>query len=157
MAIDFFQRVSHTPGMQKTALLILFLLIAIEAGGQESPTTASLTLPDGKTLQVEIARTPMERTRGLMFRTALPEDRGMLFIFEQPGKNKFWMKNTLIPLDILWMDDRKRIIHIEYQVPPCKLDPCPVYGPSAENHYVLEVKAGVAHKRGLRIGMSLRF
>jgi uncharacterized membrane protein (UPF0127 family) len=116
-----------------------------------------MTLPDGRPLQVEIARTSMERSRGLMFRTDLPEDRGMLFIFERPGKNQFWMKNTLIPLDILWMDDRKRIIHIAYQVPPCQLDPCPMYGPSADSHYVLEVKAGVAHKRGLRIGMPLQF
>jgi hypothetical protein len=143
--------------MRKTALLIFFVLIAIETGGQESPMTVPLTLPDGRPLQVEIARTPVERARGLMFRADLPEDRGMLFIFERPGENQFWMKNTLIPLDILWMDDRKRIIHIESQVPPCKLDPCPVYGPSAESHYVLEVKAGVAHKRGLRVGMPLQF
>lgn len=124
---------------------------------EPAPSTIQMTLPDGMPLQVEIARTPRDQSRGLMFRTDLPEDHGMLFIFERPGKNQFWMKNTLIPLDILWMDDRKRIIHIEYQVPPCKLDPCPVYGPSAESHYVLEVKAGVVHKRGLRVGMPLQF
>ncbi|MEK6684183.1 MAG: DUF192 domain-containing protein [Nitrospirota bacterium] len=144
--------------MKKFLLPVFLVATAALTYGQEPATqTAPLILPDGKTLQVEIARTPKERARGLMFRTSLPEDHGMLFIFEQPGKNAFWMKNTLIPLDILWMDHRKRIIHIEYQVPPCTLDPCPVYGPSADSHYVLEVKAGSAHKRGLRIGMPLRF
>jgi len=143
----------------KNFLIPIFLVaIASPIHGQEpAPSTLKMTLPDGQPLQVEIADTPMEQTRGLMFRTDLPEDHGMLFIFDRPGKNRFWMKNTLIPLDILWMDDRKRIIHIEYQVPPCKMDPCPAYGPSAESHYVLEVKAGVAHKRGLRVGMPLQF
>ncbi len=143
----------------KKVLLLIFLVAtpALTFGREPTPLTVPLTLPDGKPLQVEIARTPTARARGLMFRATLPEDYGMLFIFERPGKNQFWMKNTLIPLDILWMDDRKRIIHIAYQVPPCKLDPCPLYGPTADSHYVLEVKAGVAHKRGLRIGMPLRF
>ncbi|MBI3811600.1 MAG: DUF192 domain-containing protein [Nitrospirae bacterium] len=144
--------------MKKFLIPIFLIAIASATHGQEpTPSTLKMTLPDGKPLQVEVADTPMEQTRGLMFRTDLPEDHGMLFIFERPGKNQFWMKNTLIPLDILWMDDQKRIIHIEYQVPPCKLDPCPVYGPSAESHYVLEVKAGVVHKRGLRVGMPLQF
>jgi uncharacterized membrane protein (UPF0127 family) len=144
--------------MKKFLILILLVATAAVTYGQEPvPSTFQMTLPDGKPLQVEIARTPMERTRGLMFRTDLPEDHGMLFIFDRPGKNQFWMKNTLIPLDILWMDDRKRVVHIEYQVPPCKLDPCPVYGPSVESHYVLEVKAGVVHKRGLRVGIPLQF
>ena len=144
--------------MKKVLLLVFLVATTALTFGQEPVTsTVPLILPDGKPLQVEIVRTPMERARGLMFRATLPEDYGMLFIFEHPGKNQFWMKNTLIPLDILWMDDRKRIIHIEYQVPPCTLDPCPLYGPLGDSHYVLEVKAGVAHKRGLRIGMPLRF
>ena len=140
--------------------LVLIGLVATTAltyGQETSLSTVPLILPDGKALQVEIARTPMERNRGLMFRTSLPEDHGMLFIFDRPGSNQFWMKNTFISLDIVWMDDRKRIIHIEYQVPPCTLDPCPVYGPSTDSHYVLEVNAGVVHKRGLRVGIPLRF
>jgi uncharacterized protein len=143
----------------KKILLVIFLIVAADASfGQESTSSAvPLILPDGRSLQVEVARTPAEQSRGLMFRTRLPEDYGMLFIFERPGKNRFWMKNTLIPLDIVWLDARKRIIHIEYQVPPCQRDPCPAYGPSADSLYVLEVNAGVVHKRELRIGMALQF
>jgi len=144
--------------MKRVPFVILLVAIAAVVHGEElSPSTVPLTLPDGKTLQVEVARTEEKRALGLMFRTALPEDRGMLFIFEQAGLHRFWMKNTLIPLDMVWMDERKRIIHIEYQVPPCKLDPCAVYGPSADSLYVLEVISGVASREKLRPGQTLTF
>jgi len=144
--------------MKRVSFVIFFMTIAAVVYGQEpAPAMLPLTLPDGKTLQVEVARTEETRALGLMFRTALTEDRGMLFIFEQPGLHRFWMKNTLIPLDMVWMDDRKRIIHIEYQVPPCKLDPCAVYGPSADSLYVLEVISGVASREQLRVGQTLTF
>jgi len=144
--------------MKRVPFVVLLVAIAAVVHGEElSPSTVPLTLPDGKTLQVEVARTEETRALGLMYRTALPEDRGMLFVFDRPGLYRFWMKNTLIPLDMVWMDDRKRIIHIEYQVPPCKLDPCPVYGPSAESLYVLEVISGVASRENLRPGQTLTF
>jgi len=144
--------------MKRVPFVVLLVAIAAVVHGEElSPSTVPLTLPDGKTLQVEVARTEEKRALGLMFRTALPEDRGMLFIFEQAGLHRFWMKNTLIPLDMVWMDERKRIIHIEYQVPPCKLDPCAVYGPSADSLYVLEVISGVASREKLRPGQTLTF
>ena len=144
--------------MKRVPFVILLVAIAAVVHGEElSSSTVPLTLPDGKTLQVEVARTEEKRALGLMFRTALPEDRGMLFIFEQAGLHRFWMKNTLIPLDMVWMDERKRIIHIEYQVPPCKLDPCAVYGPSADSLYVLEVISGVASREKLRPGQTLTF
>ncbi|HUK57408.1 MAG TPA: DUF192 domain-containing protein [Nitrospiria bacterium] len=144
--------------MKKYLSVMLLVATAAVVHGQESTaSTMPLALPDGKTLRVEVARTPEEQTRGLMFRTALPEDRGMLFIFERPAEHLFWMKNTLIPLDMVWMDDRKRIIHIEYQVPPCQLEPCPVYGPSADSLYVLEVVSGTALREELRVGQTLTF
>jgi len=144
--------------MKKFLSVIFILASAVAARGQEpAPSTVPLILPDGKTLQVEVARTEENRALGLMFRTALAEDRGMLFVFEEPGLHRFWMKNTLIPLDMVSMDDRKRIIHIEYQVPPCKLDPCPVYGPSADSLYVLEVISGVASREKLHVGQTVTF
>jgi len=140
-------------------ILICFFTVAASAYGME-PALAPmvpLTLPDGTSLQIETARTATEQTRGLMFRTAMPEDHGMLFEFKRPGLYRFWMKNTLIPLDMIWLDANKTIIHIEYQVPPCKMDPCPVYGPPEESLYVLEVNAGIARKRGIMVGSRLRF
>jgi uncharacterized protein len=145
--------------MKRFFLFVCFFSAVAAAYAEDpaSPPLVPLTLPDGSFLQMEIARTGTEQTRGLMFRTFLPEDHGMLFVFKHPGNNWFWMKNTLIPLDIIWMDEKKRIIHIEYQVPPCKMDPCPVYGPRTESLYVLEVNAGVAQRRDLQVGTLLRF
>lgn len=98
---------------------------------------------------LEIARTPEERRQGLMYRTALAAETGMLFIFEQPGYHSFWMKNTLIPLDILWLDENLTVVHIERNVPPCATDPCPSYRPPVEARYVLEVNAGAAEGIGV--------
>ena len=91
---------------------------------------------------LEIASTPEERTQGLMFRTEL--EGGMLFVFDHPGRHPFWMKNTLIPLDIIWMDEDKEIVFISRNVQPCKVDPCEVIDPGADASYVLEVNAGMA-------------
>jgi uncharacterized membrane protein (UPF0127 family) len=67
------------------------------------------------------------------------------------------MKNTLIPLDMIWIDENRRIAHITPDVPPCKADPCPSYPPNVQARYVLELAAGVAAKHGLKDGDALRF
>lgn len=106
----------------------------------------------GQCLSVELARTPQERARGLQDRTSMDIDRGMLFIFEESGLYGFWMKRTLIPLDIIWLDDGKHIVTIIADIPPCVTEECPTYQPQKESRYVLEVNAGVAAKRGLKVG-----
>ena len=119
--------------------------------------TIPLTFPNGVMIQAELARTPKERATGLMGRKSLPLERGMLFVFEKPDLHFFWMKDTLLPLDMAWLSSDKRILHIEEQVPPCKKDPCPAYGPPMKSLYVLEVNAGVAQRQGLSVGMILKF
>lgn len=106
--------------------------------------------------QVEMAKTPQERARGLMFRQELPGDRGMLFV-QPPGPAVFWMKNTYIPLDLLYFDAEGRLLQIQANVPPCATLDCPVY-PSATTtvRYILEINAGEANRRGIRIGDRLR-
>ncbi|MEM4268348.1 MAG: DUF192 domain-containing protein [Candidatus Woesearchaeota archaeon] len=95
---------------------------------------------------VEIARTEHERSLGLMFRDSLPENQGMLFIFEEEDYHAFWMKNTNIPLDIIWLDSELTVVHISRSTPPCLTDPCPVYTAPLKAKYVLEVNAGAAEK-----------
>ena len=136
---------------------IIILILIFTSGLSSAETTIPLTLPDGKILQVEVVQTTAERARGLMFRPSLPEDSGMLFIFDQSREHPFWMKNTLFALDIIWMDHLKRITHIEVQVPPCRLDPCPTYGPRSESRYVLEVNGNLTRRWGLKIGNKLKF
>lgn len=105
--------------------------------------------------QVELAQTPEQRERGLMFRTTLPNDRGMLFV-QPPGPTAFWMKNTLIPLDLLYFDAEGRLAQIVEEAPPCKVASCPIYPSKAPAvRYILEINAGEAARRGIRIGDRL--
>jgi uncharacterized membrane protein (UPF0127 family) len=113
---------------------------------------AEAVLPDGTVLALEVAATEAERSRGLMFRTSLPERAGMIFLFERPGIYPFWMKNTRIPLDMFWTDRSGRIVWIAESVPPCTADPCPEYPPQAVADYVIETNAGFAKRHTLKVG-----
>lgn len=101
---------------------------------------------------VEIADDDMERMRGLQNRTTLFPDAGMLFIFPESERHAFWMKDTLIPLDMIWLDSSRKVVHIESNVPPCRKDPCPTYTPATAALYVLELNAGQAASRGITLG-----
>jgi uncharacterized membrane protein (UPF0127 family) len=126
---------------------------------QTAPSAASprIVFPDGYPVTVEVAADDDTREQGLMFRDHLADDRGMIFLFTQSGEYPFWMKNTLIPLDMIWIDDAHRIVHVAHDVPPCKADPCPSYPPNAPARSVLELAAGVAAKHNLKVGDTLRF
>lgn len=101
---------------------------------------------------LEVADTPELRSRGLMFQEELAENQAMLFVFPEPGIYKFWMKNTLIPLDIVWLDPEKEVIFIEHNAEPCFEEECPFFGPQIESKYVLEIKGGLAEKINIEIG-----
>jgi hypothetical protein len=126
-------------------------------GPPEKNGFAKVFFPDGSSIMAELARTDEERARGLMFRERIQPDQGMLFIFEEEGLHSFWMKNTLVALDILWLGRDRRIVHIAADVPPCKADPCPSYGPDFPASFVLELKAGEALVRALKLGERLEF
>jgi hypothetical protein len=115
-----------------------------------------VTLPNGDPIQAELATSSGERQRGLMLRPFLAADRGMLFLFEAPALWRFWMFNTLVPLDILWLDADRRVIFINADTPPCPpLTPCPTYGADEPSRFVLELAAGEAQRRGLQVGDQL--
>jgi uncharacterized membrane protein (UPF0127 family) len=152
----------------KNSLILLALLMACAQPATPPspppPTTATvqaraprIVFPDGYVVAVEVAADDDTRQQGLMFRDRLPEDRGMIFFFAEAGEYPFWMKNTLIPLDMIWLDEGRRIAHIAHDVPPCKADPCPSFPPHALSKYVLEVAAGVAAKHHLADGQVLKF
>ena len=107
--------------------------------------------------QVEVAQTLEEKTRGLMFRPQLPEGQGMLFIQEAPKRAVFWMKNTLIPLDLLFFDTTGTLLEVLPEVPPCRQPDCPHYpSRSTAVRYILEINGGLAHRLGIRVGNTLR-
>ena len=112
----------------------------------------------GQRYVVEIADDDAERARGLMFRDAMADDRGMLFIHDSQQPLAYWMKNTRIALDILYFDDERRLVSQRRGVPPCSLgDRCPNYPSGAPARYVLELNAGQAERLGLEDGAELRF
>jgi uncharacterized membrane protein (UPF0127 family) len=112
---------------------------------------------DGQCVKAEVAVTTEERQRGLQFRTTLGDDEGMLFIFPSIRRQSFWMKDTLIPLDIIWMDSDKRVVFLIPHILPCESEQCPVYTPDTDAGYVLEVNAGMAAKLGLGVGSQAVF
>jgi uncharacterized protein len=102
-------------------------------------------------VSIEISDSEISRAKGLMFRENLPKNSGMFFIFPEEGVYSFWMKNTLIPLDIIWLDKDLRVVYIESFVPPCKRYDCPSYGPQVKAKYVLEVNAGFCGSHQVKI------
>lgn len=108
-----------------------------------------------KSFTVEIAKTETERDRGLMFRKELANDRGMLFVFDKEGVYPFWMKNTFIPLDMIWMDSSGKIVFIGKNIQPCKTLICPSVIPEGKAKYVLEINAGLSEKIGWKAGDKL--
>jgi uncharacterized membrane protein (UPF0127 family) len=151
----------------KVSLVLLLTLACAQRNGGPAPATtttaapaaseARIILPDKSAVIVEVASDDPTREQGLMYRDHLAENRGMIFLFPQAGEYPFWMKNTLIPLDMIWMDAEHRIVHIAHDVPPCKADPCPNYPPNAKASSVLELATGVAAKHHLANGDVLRF
>ena len=112
----------------------------------------------GQRYSVEVADNEAERARGLMFRDELPAGHGMLFIHEQEGPLAYWMKNTRIPLDILFFDRARRLVSQQRDVPPCDLgDRCPPYPSDAPAIYVLELNAGEAERLQLKNGATIEF
>ena len=108
-----------------------------------------------KCFYIEVARTESERERGLMFRKNLSQNTGMLFVFDKEAIYPFWMKNTLISLDIIWIRKDKKIVFIKENAEPCDTDACPHINPAAEALYVLEINAGISENFGLKIGDSV--
>ena len=122
-----------------------------------APAVVPLTLPSGTVLQVEVMVKDEDRAMGLMFRPSLARDRGMLFVFERTDFHGIWMKNCRFPIDILWLDEERKIVHVAEAVPPCTAEPCPVYNPLRRAAYVVELNAGQARREKAAVGAEVGF
>ncbi|MBI1356889.1 MAG: DUF192 domain-containing protein [Acidobacteria bacterium] len=119
-----------------------------------------LTLPGDVELQVELRQSPDDQARGMMFRPQLPPDKGMLFVFDRQQPRPFWMFQTMVPLDMIWFDDNKRVVEIQQNAPPCgqrDFRNCPTYGGNQPSTYVLELAAGRAAAYDLKVGDQVEF
>jgi uncharacterized protein len=140
---------------------VMTTVVAFAVVSQPQPR-ASAVFPGAVRVTLDVAADEAARQRGLMHRAALGSNEGMIFVFEEPDAYHFWMKNTLIPLDIIWLDERGAILFIHHAVPPCgnqdpEDDRCPTWGPPAGTRarYVIEVEAGFARTHDLRSGQRV--
>lgn len=134
---------------------MLFLLAGCSGPAPAQSKALAVEL-HGQRFSVELATDNASRQHGLMMRSTLAPDHGMLFVFPQLGPQAFWMKNTLIPLDILYFDEERRLVSMQVDVPPCKADPCPTYPSGTPAIYVLELSAGTARRIGAKPGDVLK-
>jgi uncharacterized protein len=152
--------VRRCPSFALFFTLLLLFPCSTQAGDDPVPPgLIPITLPGGTIILAELADTPQKRAEGLMYREHLGPDRGMLFTFSQAQAWVFWMKNTKIPLDLIWMNEKKQIVHMEQRVPICTRtdDSCPQYRPNEDALYVLELAAGRAESLKLQRGSKLQF
>ncbi len=154
---------------RRQAILLAAALLAAACGASPessapppppAPTPAAsgprAVLPSGAVYALELALTPEDQAQGLMYRESLPERTGMLFVFPETAPHHFWMKNTMIPLDMVWLDQSGEVVYISADTPPCKADPCPTYGPDRVVRMVLEIAGGKAAKEGVAVGTALK-
>jgi uncharacterized protein len=135
--------------------LALFALCFTVTACQAQPKVIIATQPGRDiTFEVEVADTPAKRELGLQYRRELALDRGMIFLFAHEAEQTFWMKNTPIPLDMIFINSDRRIVGIAEQAVPFSLDPRSV---GRASRFVLEVNGGLSKRYGIRAGDSVRF
>jgi uncharacterized protein len=125
-----------------------------EVPGQVLPVTARAVLAN-QVFDLEVAQKPQQQSIGLMYRTFLPANRGMLFPFQPAQTVSFWMKHCRISLDMIFLR-QNRVVAVVAQVPPCTADPCPSYGPTELVDQVLEIRSGRAAEIGLKVGDTVK-
>jgi len=130
-------------------LILLLLASCTQAATCETPFVSI----NGDCYTVEYAKTIEEQMQGLMFRESMPQNSGMLFFFNDMQTRRFWMRNTLIPLDMIFIDSNLVVVEVKHGIQPCKADPCPIYY-SQPAQFVLEVNAGSTIKEGQVITLS---
>lgn len=140
-----------------TAVMLVMAMVLIASTGQAQFTQpqALLQRPQGEIrVLLELARSPQEMQRGLMFRKELDENAGMLFIYEKDGDHHFWMKNTYLPLDMLFISADGQVLGIVENAEPLSLESLSVGVPS---RYVLELNAGYCRRHAIHVGSKMRF
>lgn len=138
-------------------LLVLapvFLTLLSSSHQPKSLPISAKALVGNQVIELEVARTPQQQAVGLMYRTDLPANRGMLFLFNPPQTVNFWMKNVPIHLDILFLKDGV-VKAIAPKAPPCTTNPCPTYSSGIPVNQVLELRGGQVERLGLKIGSRI--
>ncbi len=113
---------------------------------------------NGFVLTADIAATVEQQNKGLSVKSSLAENEAMLFVFDNEAQHSFWMKDMKFPIDIIWIDSDKTVVHIEHNLPPCESGLlCPTYTPIQDSLYVLETVAGFTERHGIARGTLVDF
>jgi uncharacterized membrane protein (UPF0127 family) len=140
--------------------LVLFLIGCVSKTSPiEDLLTREVTLPGGHIVKAETAVDTRDMLRGLMFRASLEKDHGMLFVHPISGRYSYWMYQTYIPLDMIWMDENHKIVELVENAPPCKTaaSKCAHYGGNESARFVLELNGGEIKKYGIKTGQIVQW
>lgn len=139
-------------------LVVVIIVTAFSVGYMLIPQGKATRIEiSGIVLTVELAETVADQERGLSGRDSMAPDRGMLFVFDSAGYWGFWMHEMKFPLDIIWFNSTRQAVFIEQNLPPCTPEACPVYNPTAQAQYVLEVNAGFVRANNIQLGVGFTF
>ncbi len=143
--------------MKKVIVILILAALALVAGYLLSMNTSDENLVEVQignvVIQAEVADNSIERVRGLLGREELPENTGMLFIFDKPGFHGIWMKDMLFPIDIVWISEDFIVVHIEEDISPETYPE--VFEPGEEARYILETNAGFAAENNVLLGETI--
>lgn len=139
----------------KVATGVLIIAIIVAAGWIIAVHHNQTLHINGRVISLEVAKTEKQREKGLSGRDSLPQDWGMLFVFDHPSKYCFWMKDTRIPLDMIWLNQQKRVFYIQQDVQPNSYPAS--FCPDQAASYVIELNAGQAAKLNISLAAQLSF
>jgi len=152
-----------SPPKRRRAFVLLVLSLVLLAGSwflvnRKDDATIVVTFPSGRQIETEVADTPERQLFGLAFREDLPPDSGMLYIFETSDLHRVGTKGYKVPVDLIWADESRHVVHVVEDARPCAQDPCPLYGPPPESaRYVLQAPAGLIREEKVAAGVELKF
>lgn len=151
-----------TPNRKRIVFLVLMSLLLVSGAlmfnAPKGTEIIEVRFPSGANLQAEVADTPEKLLFGLAFRETLPEDHGMILLFEESGLHKVWTKRYQFNVDLIWVDESKHVVYIVETAVPCASDPCDWYGPPPERaRYLLEANSGFVDRAQVSNGQELVF
>ena len=136
--------------MMMILLAILLMSLSVFLGERKESSVIVVKFPSGVALEAEVADTPEKLLFGLAFRDELPPNGGMIYIFEENGLHRVQTREYRFPIDIIWVDESRHVVHMLESAEPCKKDPCPFYGPPPESaRYVIQAETGFLKKSGV--------
>lgn len=150
------------PSKKRIVFLLVMALFLISGAllfnAPEQTEVINVNFPSGRVLKAEVADTPEKLLFGLAFRNVLPPGEGMIYIFENSGLHRVWTKEFQFPVDVIWVDESKVVVHIVKGALPCNERQCPWYGPPPQDaRYIVEANAGFVDQAKVQIGAQVTF